>query len=144
MVATMTWLPLKIYVSQNVPLVVNTSQYFAHSWIITRFVTRVRRWVPLVEQELFTLPEHLRSPPVFSGVRFTRYLVLCVMFCRSLFVLLYFFFWPLFCLSFDLQILITPSVSLNSPNRQHNGQTKKDKKTNNDLPNITHYTNNKT
>ena len=36
------------------------------------------------------------------------------MFCRSLFVLLYFSFWPLCCLSFfDLWILITPLVSLN-------------------------------
>jgi len=34
-----------------------------------------------------------------------------VIFCRSLFVLLYFFFWPLCCLSFDLRILITPLVS---------------------------------
>ena len=34
------------------------------------------------------------------------------MFCRSLFVLLYFFFWPLCCLSFfDIRILITPLVS---------------------------------
>jgi len=40
-----------------------------------------------VEQELLTLPEHLSSPPVFSGVRVTRYLVLCVMFSRLLFVL---------------------------------------------------------
>ena len=37
------------------------------------------------------------------------------MFCRSLFVLLYFFFWPLCCLSFfDMRILITPLVSSNS------------------------------
>jgi hypothetical protein len=37
------------------------------------------------------------------------------MFCRSLFVLLYFFFWPLCCLSFfDIRILITPLVSSNS------------------------------
>ena len=36
---------------------------------------------------LLTLPKHLSSPPVFSGVCFTRSLVLCVMFCRSLFVL---------------------------------------------------------
>ena len=36
------------------------------------------------------------------------------MFCRSLYVLLYFFFWPLCCLSFDLRILITPLVSSNS------------------------------
>jgi hypothetical protein len=35
------------------------------------------------------------------------------MFCRSLFVLLYFFFWPLCCLFFfDLRIMITHLVSL--------------------------------
>jgi hypothetical protein len=45
--------------------------------------------------------------PVLSGARVTRSLVLCVMFCISLFVLLYFFFWPLCCLFFDIQILIT-------------------------------------
>jgi hypothetical protein len=33
------------------------------------------------------------------------------MFCRSLCVLLYLFFWPLCCLFFDMQILITPLVS---------------------------------
>jgi hypothetical protein len=33
-----------------------------------------------VEQELPTLPEHLSSPPVFSGVRVTRSLVLYVCF----------------------------------------------------------------
>jgi hypothetical protein len=102
-----------------------------------------------IEQELSTFPENLSSPPVFSGVRVTRSIVLCVcfvdrclcfcpfsfghcivcpssmcgfwlplwylqtllyfmcMFCISLFVLLHFFFWPLCCLSFDLQILIT-------------------------------------
>ena len=35
------------------------------------------------------------------------------MFYRSLFVLLYFFFWPLCCLFFDLRIVITPLVSPN-------------------------------
>jgi hypothetical protein len=36
------------------------------------------------------------------------------MFCRSLFVLLSFFFWPMCCLFvFDLRILITPLVSSN-------------------------------
>ena len=40
--------------------------------------------VPLVEQELPTLPEHMRSPSVFSGVRVTRSLVLCV--CLQIFV----------------------------------------------------------
>ena len=38
--------------------------------------------------------------PGFSRVRVTQSLVLCVMFCRSLFFLLFFFFWPLYCLFF--------------------------------------------
>ena len=36
--------------------------------------------MPLVEQELFSLPEHLSSYTVFSGVRITRSLVLYVCF----------------------------------------------------------------
>jgi hypothetical protein len=37
------------------------------------------------------------------------------MFCRSLFVLLYFFYWPLCCLFFfDIRILIAPLASSNS------------------------------
>jgi len=43
--------------------------------LITGFVTRLTRRVPLVEQELLTLPEHLSLPPVFSAVRVTRSLV---------------------------------------------------------------------
>jgi hypothetical protein len=38
----------------------------------TAFVTGLARWVPLVEQELLTLPEHPSSTPVLSGVRVTR------------------------------------------------------------------------
>jgi hypothetical protein len=63
---------------------------------------KVTRRVAIVEQELLTLPEHLRSPRLFCGVRVARSLVFCVVFCRSLFVLLSFF---------DLQILITTLVS---------------------------------
>jgi hypothetical protein len=51
-----------------------------HSIFITGFVTRLTRRVPLVEQELLTLPEHMSSPPVFSGVRVTRSLVVYVCF----------------------------------------------------------------
>ena len=36
--------------------------------------------MPLVEQELLTLSEHLSSPPVFCGVRVTRSVVLYVCF----------------------------------------------------------------
>ena len=42
--------------------------------------SRLTRRVPLVGQELLTLPEHLSSPPLFSEVRVTRSLVLCVCF----------------------------------------------------------------
>ena len=35
-----------------VPLVVNTSRSFPHSWLITGFVTRLTWRMPLVEQEL--------------------------------------------------------------------------------------------
>jgi cell division septum initiation protein DivIVA len=41
---------------------------------------RLTRQVPLVEHELQTIPEHLSSPPNFSGIR--------VVFYGSLFVLL--------------------------------------------------------
>jgi hypothetical protein len=43
---------------------------------LTWFIRRV----PLVEQELLTLPVHLSSPQVFSGVRVTESLVLYVCF----------------------------------------------------------------
>ena len=43
-----------------------------------------------VEQELLTLPEHLNSPQVFSGVHVTRSLVLYAVFCRLFFVLFLF------------------------------------------------------
>jgi hypothetical protein len=56
----------------------NTSRSFPHSRLNTGFVTRLTRQMPLVEQELPTLPEHLSSPPIFSGVRVTRSLVLYV------------------------------------------------------------------
>jgi len=42
---------------------------------------------------------YLSSPQIFRGFRVTRSSVLYVMFCRSLFVLLFFFFWSLYCLS---------------------------------------------
>jgi hypothetical protein len=98
-----------------VPLV-NTYRSLTHSWLITVFVTRLTRRLSLVEQELLTLPEHLSSPPAFSGVCVIRSLVLCVCFvdrCLS------FFFWPLCCLFFfDLRILITSLVSSNFSFRQ--------------------------
>ena len=75
------WYSLKPFqVLRSPPLVVNTSQSFLHSWLITGVVTRLTRRVSLGEQELLTFSEHLSSSPVFSGVRVTRSLVLCVCF----------------------------------------------------------------
>ena len=56
-----------------------------------------------------------RSTPGFLwGSCYLIFSFIC-MFCRSLFVLLYFFFWPLCCLFFfDIRILTTPLVSSNS------------------------------
>jgi len=70
--------PMYTYFNGYVSLVVNTSRSFPHSRRITGFVTRLTRRMPLVEQELLTLPDHLSSPPVFSRVRVTRSLVVCV------------------------------------------------------------------
>ena len=57
------------------------------------------------------LPKRPSSHSVFSAVLVTRSLVLCVMFCRTLFIVWSFFFWC--CLSFDLRLLITPLVPSN-------------------------------
>jgi hypothetical protein len=50
----------------------------------------------------------------YNQVRFRHLFNFICMFCRSLFVLLSFFFWSLCCLSFDLWILITSWLSSNS------------------------------
>ena len=56
---------------------------------------------------------YLSGAPEFTPGFYSIFSFMC-MFCRSLFVLLSFFFLPSWCLSFDLRILITPLVSSNS------------------------------
>ena len=73
------------------PLVLNTSLFFPHTRLITGFVTILTRRVALVEQGLLTLRDHLSSASVFSEVRVTRFLALCVCFvdrCLSFFLFL--------------------------------------------------------
>ena len=53
------------------------------------------------------------NPGFQWGLCYSIFSFMC-MFCRSLFVLLYFFFWSLCCLFFDLWILITSLVSSSS------------------------------
>ena len=71
---------------------------------------KVARLVSVVEQKLLTFPECLNSPMVASKVHPAQSLVFCIELCQLLFVILYFFFWALYCLSFDLWLLITPLV----------------------------------
>jgi hypothetical protein len=69
------------YLCQKLPRICSTCRkHFPHSSLITGFVIRVTRRVSLVEQELLTLSERLSSPMIFSGVRVTRSLLLCVCF----------------------------------------------------------------
>ena len=56
------------------------------------FHLRITEWVPpLVEQDLLTRLGHLSLLPIFSVVRVAQFIVFCVGFCGSLFVLLSFF-----------------------------------------------------
>ena len=71
-----------------VPFGVSTSRSFPHSCLITGFVTRLTRWVPLVEQELHTLPEYARF---LWGSCYSIFSFICL-FSRSLFVLFNSFF----------------------------------------------------
>ena len=89
-------------------------------------VPRTRRFRPSNTGLIFILtcvfhplnPEYLRSFQIFSGFRVAQSLVLWVVFCRLLFVLLSFFFWSLYCLSFFLWILVTNLVSSNFSNKR--------------------------
>ena len=57
-------------------------------FLLSFFIYSPETYLVHVEQELPTLPEHLSSLQVFSGVRANRSLAFFVMLCRSLFVLL--------------------------------------------------------
>ena len=56
---------------------------FPHSWLITGFVTRLARRMPLVEQALLTLPEHLSLSPFTWGSCYSIVSSMC-MFYRLL------------------------------------------------------------
>jgi len=54
----------------------------------TEYCPFLTRRMPLVQQKLLTLPEHLISLPFFLRFVLLNTLVFCVVFCRSLFVFL--------------------------------------------------------
>jgi hypothetical protein len=117
-VATMTWLTIMEYRCHKRPRICSTCRkylpVFSLWWLVIGFLTRLTRRVPLlVEQELPTLPKHLSSPPVFSGVRVTRSLVLCVCFVDRCLAFCTFFCHCVVCSSsiygFDKSIYFSPS-----------------------------------
>ena len=101
---SLTYLKVRIdkgYIHVNVCR--STSRTFPHWWL----VARITRRVPLVGQTLLTIPDYLSSPPVFSGVRVTRSLVVCVCLADRCLYFCTFFFWSLCCLFFfDIRILV--------------------------------------
>jgi hypothetical protein len=67
-------------------------------------VIRGTRWAP------HTLPEHMSSHPVCSGVPVVRSLVSFIVFCTSLFVFVSCFFWSMYCLSSFGQCIVCPPL----------------------------------
>ena len=79
------------YLCHKWPRICSTCRSFPHSWLITGFVTRLTRPVPLVEQELQTFFRSTWVHPVFLwGSCYSFFSCMC-MFCRSLFVRLSFY-----------------------------------------------------
>ena len=99
-------------------LFVTTSRFFPHSGLVTGF-----NRTDATSGAGTAYPSGARefTPGFQWGSCYSIFSFIC-MFCRSLFVLLYFFFWPLYCLYFfDMRILITNLVSSNSSyNINHN------------------------
>ena len=67
-------------VTEKMTVVVTTILTKTTAKMLVNVCTRIIRRVSQLERELLTLPEHMSSPPVFSGVRVTRSFVLCVCF----------------------------------------------------------------
>ena len=63
----------------------------------------------IIYYNLYNLFRSLRVHSRLLGHSCISIVSFCVVFCRSLFVFLFFFFWPLYCLSyFNLLLLINP------------------------------------
>ena len=80
------WLHLEYLCHKYVPLVVNTSRVFPHSWLITGFVTRITRLCDRSNRNCL----HFRSTWVYPRFSDSIFSFMCML-CRSLFVLLSFF-----------------------------------------------------
>ena len=67
-----TYIPKRIYSVHRIII-----RSFPHSWLITGFVTRVKRRRPLIEQNCLPF---WRTSLIFSGVRFAEIVVFCAEF----------------------------------------------------------------
>ena len=88
----------------------NRLPVFPHSCLTTRFITRVTQCAPPpVKQELLTPQEHLYSLWLIVGL-----VLLDSWFSVNYFVDHPLYFRPLYCLSFELRLLINPLVYVSS------------------------------
>jgi hypothetical protein len=109
----MTWLIVTEYMCRK-----HFRSFFSFTRLDNKQVIRIRKTKKYIQHngkktkqqttiyKTYTLSEHQSSSMIFSGVLVARSLLFCVVFCRSLFVLLPLFFWSLHCLSFNLPHLV--------------------------------------
>jgi hypothetical protein len=115
----MAWLTVMEYLCPKLPRIFSTCR--KHFLVLSSFMTyhRVCNWINTTGATGGTGTADPSGAPEFTpcfewGSCYSIFSFMC-MFCRSLFVFLYFFFWQLCCIfSFDIRILITPLVSPNS------------------------------
>ena len=50
--------------------------FLPHSWPMTGFVAKVRRWMQLVEHDLLTLLKHMSLSPIFVGFMLHDHIVM--------------------------------------------------------------------
>jgi hypothetical protein len=78
------WLTAKVYLCHKWPRICSICRkhfpVLSSFMTYRRFVTRIKRRVPLVEQELLTLSDHTNSPRFLVGFVILVLLVLCVCF----------------------------------------------------------------
>jgi hypothetical protein len=125
-VATIIWLTVMEYLCHKRPRICSTCR--KHFQVLSSFMTYHRVCNYINTTGVTTLPKHLSSSTVFSGVRVTRSLVLCVC-CvgRCLFFCtfssghcvicpsIYGFWLPLWCLQFLLIVLIRLGLEFIKP-----------------------------
>ena len=106
----MTWLTVVEYLCYRLPHIYSFGRYHNHILLSTviRFLANVARRAPPLEQEMLILTKHLSSPHFCSGP-VAQYLAF------------FFSFWPLYCLSSDVQLLINLLLSSDFSNAKAYG-----------------------